>query len=209
MKALHIPMSLLLLLFVTACVTINVYFPAEAAVKAADRIILDVYGVAPEQQQKPAEPAEPAVPAEPTSYLVPSSLPGRALTMTLDWLIAPAHAAADLSVDTPAIRQLTASMEARMKQLAPHYASGAVGMTGDGDIVLRDQKLVPLQARNKVRDLVAQENRDRGALYAEMARANGHPEWEAEIRATFARRWVDNARTGWWYMDKSGGWKQK
>jgi hypothetical protein len=29
-------------------------------------------------------------------------------------------------------------------------------MTGDGDIVLRDQKLVSLQDRNKVRDLVAQ-----------------------------------------------------
>ena len=203
MKALHIPMSLLLLLFVTACVTINVYFPAEAAVKAADRIILDVYGIAPEQQQKPAQPAEP------TSFLAPSSLPGRALTIALDWLIAPAHAAPDLSVDTPAIRQLTASMEARMRDLAPHYASGAIGMTGDGEIALRDQKLVPLQDRNKVRDLVALENRDRGALYAEMARANDHPEWEAEIRATFARRWVDNARKGWWYMDKSGGWKQK
>ena len=96
-----------------------------------------------------------------------------------------------------------------MRDLAPHYSSGAIGMTGDGEIALRDQKLVPLQDRNKVRDLVAQENRDRGALYAEMARANGHPEWEAEIRATFARRWVDNARKGWWYMDKSGGWQQK
>jgi uncharacterized protein YdbL (DUF1318 family) len=196
-------MSLFLLLFVTACVTINVYFPAEAAVKAADRIILDVYGKVPEQQQKPAAPAEP------TSWLAPSSVPGRAVTIVLDWLVAPAHAAPDLSIDTPAIRQLTASMEGRMQQLAPHYASGAVGMTADGEIVLRDQKLVSLQDRNKVRDLVAQENRDRSALYAEMARANDHPEWEAEIRATFARRWVDNARAGWWYMDKSGGWKQK
>jgi uncharacterized protein YdbL (DUF1318 family) len=203
MKVLHIPMSLFLLLFVTACVTINVYFPAEAAVKAADRIIMDVYGNVPEQQEQPERPAEP------TSFLVPSSLTGRAVTIALDWLIAPAHAAADLSVDTPAIRQLTASMEARIRQLASHYASGAVGMTSDGEIALRDQKLVPLRERNNVKNLVALENRDRGALYAEMARANGHPEWEGEIRATFARRWVDNARAGWWYMDKSGNWKQK
>jgi hypothetical protein len=200
MKTLHLPMSLLLLLFVTACVTINVYFPAEAAVKAADRIILDVYGNVPEEQPQPAEP---------TSFLVPSSLPGRAVTIALDWLVAPAHAAADLSINTPAIRQLTASMEARIRQLAPHYASGAIGMTNNGDIVLRDQKLVPLRERNNVKNLVSLENRDRGALYAEMARANAHPEWEGEIRATFARRWVDNARAGWWYMDKSGNWKQK
>jgi uncharacterized protein YdbL (DUF1318 family) len=203
MKVLRIPMSLLLLLFATACVTINVYFPAEAAVKAADRIILDVYGNVPDQQQAPAAPVEP------TSSLVPASMPGRVLLGALDWLIPPAHAAADLSVDSPAIRQLTASMEARIRQLAPHYASGAIGMTANGEIVLRDQKLVPLQQRNQVRNLVALENRDRSALYTEIARANGHPEWESDIRATFARRWVDNARAGWWYMDKGGNWKQK
>ncbi len=44
MKLVRIPVALTLLLFVAACVTINVYFPAEAAVKAADRIIQDVYG---------------------------------------------------------------------------------------------------------------------------------------------------------------------
>jgi len=202
MRALRIPMSLFLLLFVTACVTINVYFPAEAAEKAADRIILDVYGNAPPQapQQKPAEPQ---------SLLEVPGLPARLLTAALDWLVAPVHAEADLSINTPAIRQLTASMEARHRTLAPYYASGAVGMTRDGQIDVRDQKLVPLAERNTVRNLVSEENRDRSALYTEMARANGHPEWEAEIRATFARRWVDNAHAGWWYMDASGAWKQK
>jgi uncharacterized protein YdbL (DUF1318 family) len=100
-------------------------------------------------------------------------------------------------------------MEARHRKLAPYYNSGAVGMTRNGEITVRDQKSVPLAERNSVRNLVAEENRDRSALYTEMARANGHPEWEDEIRSTFARRWVDNARSGWWYMDASGAWKQK
>lgn len=206
MSTLRIPMSLFLLLFVTACVTINVYFPAEAAEKAADRIIMDVYGNAPAQtpQVKPQDK-----PIEPQSLLEPPGLPARALAAVLDWLVAPAQAGADLSVNTPAIRQLTASMEGRHRMLAPYYASGAIGMTRDGRIDLRDQKLVPLAQRNSVRNLVAEENRDRDALYAEIARANGHPEWEGEIRATFARRWVDNARAGWWYMDAAGAWKQK
>lgn len=202
MRTLRMPISLFMLLFVTACVTINVYFPAEAAEKAADRIILDVYGKTPPEapQEKPAEPQSM------------NSVPGpasRALAVVLDWLVSPAQAAADLSINTPAIRQLTASMEARHRTLAPYYASGAVGMTRDGQIAVRDQKLVPLSERNTVRNLVAEENRDRSALYAEMARANGHPEWESEIRATFARRWVDNARAGWWYKDSNGAWKQK
>ena len=42
MKMLRIPVTLALLAFVAACVTINVYFPAEAAERAADRIIRDV-----------------------------------------------------------------------------------------------------------------------------------------------------------------------
>jgi len=197
MKTLRIPMSLVLALFAMACVTINVYFPAEAAEKAADRIIQDVYG---EKVQRGAEPQ---------SWNHFQALPVQSGILLLDWLITPAHAAADLSVNTPAIRQLQADMEKRHQQLEPYYNSGAVGITNDGQLQIRDQKLVPLKDRNEVNNLVSTENRDRSALYAEIAKANSHPEWEAEIRSTFARRWVDNARSGWWYMDKSGGWKQK
>jgi uncharacterized protein YdbL (DUF1318 family) len=200
MKRVRIPIALSLLLFVAACVTINVYFPAEAAVQAADRIILDVYG---EQQ-----PAAPAQPAEPQSWLPRNDAPSSRHTL-LDWLISPAQAGADLSVNTPAIQQLTATMEARHKQLAPYYASGAIGMTRDGELALRDQKLVPLQERNAVKSLVSKENNDRSALYKEIAKANGHPEWEADIRSTFAKRWVSNAPAGWWYMNAQGVWKQK
>jgi hypothetical protein len=82
-------------------------------------------------------------------------------------------------------------------------------MTRDGEIVLRDQKLVPMKDRNSVKGLVSKENRDRSALYKEIARANDHPEWEAEIRSTFATRWVSNAPSGWWYQNKQGAWKQK
>ena len=201
MKILRIPVTLALLVFVAACVTINVYFPAEAAEKAADRIIRDVYG----------EPPQQPAPAEPQSlnrYLTaPSSSP--VLTL-LDWLVSPAYAAgADISVNTPAIRQLEAAMEKRHQQLAKYYADGAVGMTRDGEITIRDQKLIALQDRNTVKSLVASENRDRGALYAEIAKANEHPEWEADIREIFARRWVDNAPSGWWYQNAQGGWKQK
>ncbi len=199
MKTLRIPMAMLLMLFAAACVTINVYFPAEAAEKAADRIIKDVYG------EQPA----PAPATEPQSWLLPKSAPARYRYGLLDWLVSPAHAGADLSVNTPAIRQLKADMEQRHRQLAPHYASGAVGMTHDGEIAIRDQTLIPLKDRNTVKQLVSKENRDRGALYSEIARANEQPEWEGEIRQTFARRWVDNAPGGWWYSNQGGSWKQK
>ena len=107
------------------------------------------------------------------------------------------------------IQQLQASMAKRQKQLAPYYKSGAIGMTRDGEVTLRDQKLVPLQDRNTIKSLISKEDDDRGALYREIARANGHPEWEPEIRAIFAKRWISNAPAGWWYMNTQGAWVQK
>ena len=199
MKILRIPVAMSLLLFAAACVTINVYFPSEAAAQAADRIIQDVYG---------EQPGETDAPVEPQSRLPYSEIRSSGYVL-LDWFISPAHAKADISVNTPAIRQLQASMEKRHQKLAPYYKSGAVGMTRDGEITLRDQKQVPMKDRNSVKGLVSKENRDRSALYKEIARANGHPEWEAEIRSTFATRWVSNAPGGWWYQSKQGAWKQK
>jgi uncharacterized protein YdbL (DUF1318 family) len=75
-------------------------------------------------------------------------------------------------------------------------------------VEVHDQNAIPLPERNQARQLVADENKDRAALYAAIAKANGHPEWEAEIRDTFAKRWIAKAQAGWWYKD-AGGWKQK
>ena len=44
-----------LLALVSSCVTINVYFPAAAAERAADRIIDEVWG----EQGAPAQPENP------------------------------------------------------------------------------------------------------------------------------------------------------
>lgn len=117
-------------------------------------------------------------------------------------------AAVDLDVNTPGVNTIKQSMQARHAQLAPHYNSGAVGLTADGMIALRDAGAIPLPQRQAVNALVAAENSDRNALYAEIARANGHPEWEAEIRSTFAQRWIQRAQAGWW-VQSGGAWKQK
>ena len=116
-------------------------------------------------------------------------------------------AAADLEVNTPGVNAIKQSMQARHAQLAAHYGSGAVGLTADGMVALRDAGAVPLAQRQAVNALVTAENNDRNALYAEIANANGHPEWQAEIRSTFAQRWIQRAQPGWWVQ--SGGWKQK
>lgn len=114
----------------------------------------------------------------------------------------------NLEINTPAISALQQAMQQRHAQLAPMYSSGAVGLAQDGTVAVRDASSVPLAQRGQLNALVAAENADRAALYREIARANGHPEWEAEVRGTFAKRWVERAQPGWWVRG-AGGWTRK
>jgi uncharacterized protein YdbL (DUF1318 family) len=200
----YFPLKLAALtLILSACVTINVYFPAAAAEKAADKIIEDVWGGAPAGSNS----------ADKRTGLFDSQTPQVLLAAAgsmMELIIPSAQAqSADLNIATPAVRQLTQSMEARHGQLKKYYDAGAVGLTRDGLVEVRDQNLIALPERNSARKLVADENADRSNLYREIAAANGHPEWEADIRKTFAERWSSKAASGWYYQDESGAWKQK
>lgn len=181
------------------CVTINVYFPEAAAQKAADQFIGTVLDQAAPAAPKSDTPPPPAKPVQPSAML-------------LDLLVPAAYAA-----DAPNIRIQNATTEAirqRMHQrfngsLGALFKSGAVGFTHDGMVAVRDATAVPLAQRAQLNATVAEENRDRAALYREVASANGHPEWEAQIRATFAKGWIERAPAGWYYQDASGSWKRK
>ncbi len=182
------------------CINITINFPSAEVEQAADRIIDQVYGKDGAAQRTPV-----------TS--TPATKPTALLLRTLDLLVPTANAAsdssaADLNASTPAVRALTAAMEARHPLLERYYTSGAVGLADDGLVALRELSLVPLPERNAVRKLVDDENADRETLYAEIARANGHPEWLADIRATFADRWAAKAKTGWW-VRRAGVWTQR
>ena len=205
-----------------ACVTINVYFPAAAVEKAADRIIREVWDVPQRPAQRPPQTSsgeEQSRPAFLNDAVVQVVRRGTSqagsrqhrFTPALSdlFLVTPAYAQADLTVSTPAINTLTASMKARHSQLAPYYTNGAVGPTATALVSIRDAKLLPLKDRNRVKKLVNDENTDRNALYREIAKANKHPEWEASIRSTFARRWIANAQSGWWYQKADQAWQQK
>lgn len=119
-----------------------------------------------------------------------------------------AQAAADLDVNTPAVAAIKASMQHRHVQLLPYFQSGAIGLTADGFIAIKEAALVPLSQRSALATLVEAENTDRANLYQGMAAANGHPEWQGEIQRTFAQRWVDKAQSGW-FVQRDGHWLRK
>ncbi len=192
-------LSLLSALLLTACVTINIYFPAAAAEKAADEIIKDIQKNTPQQTEPKPKASLPDWQAN--IYQL--------IDTAINVVVSPAQAdEANLAIDSPEIRQLRAAMENRFASLQPLYAAGFIGIQADGLLAVRDIESVALKDRNQVNKLVAAENADRQRLYQAIANANGHPDWAAQIKSTFAGRWVSNAQAGWWYQS-SGSWKQK
>ena len=195
MKSITSSFLLMLVMTVGACVTINVYFPEAAAEEAADRFIEEVIGDG-------AEPDQGAGPvlleSESWQYAI------------LDLFMAPAHAQANINISTPEIKQIQGRMAGRFEsELAGYLGAGAIGLGNDGLVVVRDLSKVGLKDRNRVKAAVSAENKDRLAVYREIAVANGHPEWEQQIRSTFAARWVNRAQAGWFYQDQQGNWKRK
>jgi len=217
-----IPIKLALAFLLAACVTVNVYFPAAEAEQAADRIIDSVTSQPASPQPQPSKPGESSPQSEPkeprSSSRIAPIMTGEgsaflaAAGRVLELLVPAAHAQANANVDisTPEIRAVTASMQQRFAQLQKYFAAGVIGLTADGLVDVRDLSSVPLAERATVKRLVGEDNRDRATLYSEIAKANGHPEWESDIRRTFARRWVERgAQPGWYYRDASGKWVQK
>jgi uncharacterized protein YdbL (DUF1318 family) len=188
-------------LALTACVTINVYFPAAEAREAAKEFVDKVIG----------EDAQPSMPAPAPE----DQDSGGGMALRFDPLmllgIGTAHAQGtpDITIKTPAIQAIQARMAGRFDAtLRRHFDSGALGFTGNGEVAVRDASKIALPDRVKVNQAVADQNRDARAVYREIAVANKHPEWESQIREVFAKQWVASAKSGWWYQS-GGSWKQK
>ncbi len=184
------------------CVTINVYFPEAAAQKAADQFIGNVLDDSGQTATPPSKDSKPAPPA----HNPPSAT-------LLDLLIPSAQAAdtaPNLRIQTSTTEAIRDRMQGRVRgALGALLDSGAVGFTQDGMVAMRDASKVPLNQRAQASAVVADENRDRAALYSEVANANNHPEWVSQIRATFAKGWIDKARAGWYYQNSAGAWQKK
>jgi len=199
MKTLKVALTVFALMVTGSCVTINVYFPAASAEKAAEKFVGEVLG-------EPKTDGSLFTPDDPRSGTV-LLLAGR----VMDYFVTSAQAQqAEIHINTPEINAIKAHMVQRQREsLNAFFDAGAVGFSNDGFVVLRDRAAVPLSDRRNLESIVAEENRDRKAVYREIAVANGHPEWEGDIRKTFAQEWVSSARKGWYYQDASGAWLQK
>jgi uncharacterized protein YdbL (DUF1318 family) len=188
-----LPVTIAVMLLVGACVTVNIYFPAEAVRKAADEIVDDVY----------KKGGEPATDTKPEGRLM---IPGG----VADLFVESAWAQVDINISTPAIRAIRSSLEARFGQLSPYYNGGNIGINNRGYLDIRNQGGLDVGAIGNMRGLVDADNADRRRLYQEIASANGlGGDTIPQIEKLFAESWQNQARPGWWIQRGDGSWVKR
>jgi len=194
------------LFFIGSCVTVNIYFPASAAQKAADTIIEDIQGKDKAPGQQPEKQPEKSGEKPQQTSRLHEGLKG------LSFGPANVYAAeADLNISTPAITSIRESLKVRyQQQLKPYFESGVLGLTNNGQIAIRDASGVPLKEKATLNNLVNQQNKDWMSLYEEIARANKlGSDAVPKLQKTFADQLRAKAQAGHWIQTDAGAWVKK
>ena len=105
---------------------------------------------------------------------------------------------------TPAFAQSAAEIRSKMAQRLPQIdelkSKGAIGENNRGFVEVRE-------AQGNAAQVVAEENRDREAVYALIAKETGAtPDAVGRARA---KQIANQSRPGVWVQDESGKWARK
>ncbi len=167
------------LLTIVACVTINIYFPAEKVESVAGEIVDEIRG-------KKA--------ADKESLFRKGN--GRGQGEALMAFICPrAWAEEPLTVSNPTIRSLKDRMKARYAQMRPFYEKGVLKEGNNGYVSVVNADGLGLKEKRDLNALVSAENSDRGQLYSEVARAlKIDPAQVGRVAEIQAREWQKPVR---------------
>lgn len=165
-------------LMIFACVTINIYFPAEQVESVAGEIVDEIRG------QKP--PGEKPLKNEKSNLL----------NRTFFVFFAPVAVAAEpLTVSNPGIRMLKQQMKARYAKMRPFYQKSVLREDNNGYVSLANTAGLNLKEKRNLTSLVAVENSDRRKLYEEIAKAMKiDPSQVSRIGEIFAKEWQKPVR---------------
>lgn len=205
-------LGLLISLTVVSCVTINIYFPAAAAEEAAEKIIDEVLNIDATKNKSEPQPLNLNINKEKEKEKEKNNLTLQqpVFIAIVDFFIPAVEAApANILIETAKIRSIRNSMGKRQSKLGSYYQSGAIGFTNNGLIAITGVKQLSAKQRSTANKLIKSENKDRNKLYREIANANGHPEWQADIQKTFSHTWISKISSGWMFQGSSGRWQKK
>jgi uncharacterized protein YdbL (DUF1318 family) len=164
------------MIFTFACVTINIYFPAEKVETVAGEIVNDIRG--PEKKQ----PGKNDKTSLWKSFLC-------CLKPDLAW------AQDATTVSNPTIRALKERMKENYQQMKPFYAKGAVVENNSGYVSAGSTQTLDLKEKRDLNALVTAENSMRKQLYEEVAKALKIDLSQVNrIGEIFAKEWQKPAR---------------
>ena len=162
------------ILFLGACVTINIYFPAEKVESVAGEIVDEIRGKKTEGKQESDQKTQSALNWKKLAVLSPS----------LAW------ASDATEVSNAAIRALKQRMKERFAQMKAYFQKGMLAEGDDGYVALGSIDSLDLKSRRDLKNLVDAENNDRRSLYMEVAKAlNIDPGQLSKIESIFAKEW--------------------
>ncbi|TGU74925.1 DUF1318 domain-containing protein [Geomonas terrae] len=206
-------------IFLAACavITVNVYFPEKAAkeaYKSLDDMLLKT-GEAPGGQKVPPG-VPPAAPQDkPQSRVFGFSLVTAAYAADTD---ADADALAVELSSMPEVLKAYDDMSKRLPRLNTLFASGAVGLSKQGLVVIPPSAKGKLAPQDEA--LVSSENQSRKVVVTSMAKAILKLQKQKESKeamnqvlgkaaTTFAETKREAAQPGWWMQLQNDRWVQK
>jgi len=161
-----------------ACVTINIYFPAEKVESVAGDIVNDIRGKKPDQKGGQSKNDGAFLPEIRIS-----------LSLSSAW------AQDVITVSNPTIRALKEKMKTRFQGLKPYYQKGALKEGGNGYLSVANTGGLNLKEKRDLNGLVDAENSDRRTLYIEVAKAlKIDPSQVDRIAGIFAKEWQKPVR---------------
>ncbi len=181
------------LFILTACVTINIYFPAAEVNKTAEEIVRDVRG----EDAANLDKKEPEANKEPGP-------------VSLKLIDSRAWAGKELDVSNATIRNLKNRIKGNYPLLRNWLIEGVLGEGYNGLIVMKNQAGLNLKARVEAKRTMEEENTNRKALYAAVAKALDIPASQtARIAKIFAKHWQQTVPRGTWIETAPGKWVKR
>ncbi|HBG04933.1 MAG: DUF1318 domain-containing protein [Geobacteraceae bacterium GWC2_58_44] len=207
------------LLAACAVITVNVYFPEKAA-KEAYKSLDEMLLKSGDNKPAPGETVPPAMaPGDPQAK--PQS---RFFDEVPAFSLLPAAHAADneaeqLAIELssmPEVLKAYDDMSRRLPRLNELFGGGAVGLTNQGLVTVREKTKVTAQDEA----MITAENQDRKTVVMSMAKAilklNKQKESKAAMdqvlpkaATTYADTKREAAQRGWWMQLQNGRWVQK
>lgn len=158
-----------------ACVTVNIYFPAEKVESVAGEIVRDVRGV----KETPSKDDRKSQWRLRLLALFDSSAWAQDMT----------------TVSNPTIRALKDKLRSNYQQMHPFYQKGMIKEGNDGYVSATQADGLSLKDKRDLNSLIQAENQDRRQLYAEVARAlNIDPGQVNKVAEVFAKEWQKSVR---------------